>query len=149
MKRPSFDDLPLRTDGPRGNAWGLFDDGDTCGMLNLLTPEIIQAAAKEEIQEGYRVSTDLRLDHFSEPCFGRAPFHQSIRHKSPRVINDDTLTLNTQAASQWDGFRHYAYQEEGLFFGGRTQQELVTSEAIGTQGMLPKLLLFLYKPKDK
>lgn len=103
---PSFDSLPLRKDGPRGNTWGLFGDGDELGMLSRLTPENTIAAAKE-IVHGVRVSTDWNLDQPKIPCFGRVPFEQKIHHKAPRTVNDDILTFNTQSSSQWDGFRHF------------------------------------------
>ena len=53
VQKPAFQSLPLRPDGPRGNAWGLFGEHDEMGMLNLLTPENTAAAAKE-IVEGVR-----------------------------------------------------------------------------------------------
>ncbi|TPX18404.1 uncharacterized protein E0L32_011694 [Thyridium curvatum] len=131
LSKPSFNSLPLRKDGPHGNAWGLFGDQDQCGMLNLLTPATTAAAAKEII-DGVRISTDWPLDRMSKPCFGRAPFSHTIKTKAPRSVNDDSLAFNTQSSSQWDGFRHYAYQKEKLWFGGRTLDDLLTSDAIGT-----------------
>ena len=35
-------------------------------------------------------------------------------------MNDDVWTFNTQSSSQWDGFRHYAYQKERRFYNGAT-----------------------------
>ena len=132
--QPSFDSLPLQKDGPRGNAWGLFGAKDELGRLNLLTPENTREAAKEII-DGGRVSTDWRLDSMSPPCFGRAAFQQHINTKTPRVVNDDTLTFNTQSSSQWDGFRHFGYQDAGQFYGGCTQHDFDTSKADGIHGM--------------
>ncbi|RFN47834.1 hypothetical protein FIE12Z_7909 [Fusarium flagelliforme] len=63
--KPSFDSLPLRKDGPAGNAWGLFGNNDECGMLNLLTPDIVTKAASE-IRDGSRVSTDWPLNPWVE-----------------------------------------------------------------------------------
>ncbi|KAF7561169.1 hypothetical protein G7046_g2970 [Stylonectria norvegica] len=131
-QRPSFDSLPLRKDGPHGNAWGLFGDNDQCGMLNLLTPENTQNAAKE-IRDGVRVSTDWPLDRMSKPCFGRVPFEHNIKNKAPRTVNDDSLAFNTQSSSQWDGFRHYGYQKEKLYFNGKTPDDIVNTTFNGTQ----------------
>ncbi|KAF4477165.1 hypothetical protein FAGAP_12492 [Fusarium agapanthi] len=128
--KPSFDALPLRKDGPPGNAWGLFGENDQCGMLNLLTPDIIAKAASE-IRDGVRVSTDWPLNRMSRPCFGRASFKHEITTKSPRAVNDDTLTFNTQSSSQWDGFRHYAYQKERLWFNGKSLNDLLSSDVNG------------------
>ena len=136
MSKPPFSALPLRKDGPRGNAWGLFGEKDECGMLNLLTPETTIAAARE-IQDGTRVSTDWPLDSMSNPWFGRRVFGHTIKHKEPRVVNDDELVLNTQSSSQWDGFRHFGYQDERVYFNGTTQEQVLNSTVIGTDGAHP------------
>ncbi|KAJ6441095.1 cyclase protein [Purpureocillium lavendulum] len=135
--KPPFDALPLRKDGPRGNAWGLFGADDECGMLNLLTPETTQAAARE-ITDGTRVSTDWPLNSMAQPCFGRRPLVHALKEKAPRVVNDDELTFNTQSSSQWDGFRHFGYQKERVFFNGRTQQELNTTTVNGIHAWVEK-----------
>lgn len=132
-QKPPFDALPLRKDGPHGNAWGLFGATDQLGMLNLLTPQVKVAAARE-ITDGTAVSTDLPLDHLSRPCFGRAPFEQRIKNKAPRVVNDDTLVFNTQSSSQWDGFRHYGYQDAKVHFNGVTPEEISSTKVMGVDG---------------
>lgn len=131
--KPSFDSLPLRKDGPRGNAWGLFGPNDECGMLNLLTPENTARAAAE-IREGVRISTDWPLNSMSKPCFGRTPMEHTIKNKAPRASNDDVLTFNTQSSSQWDGFRHYGYQKEKVYFNGKVLDDLLTTNVNGVQG---------------
>lgn len=131
--RPPFEALPLRKDGPKGNAWGLFGENDQLGHLNLLTPETVAAAAKE-IVDGTRVSVNLPLGHLKTPCFGRVPLKHSLIRKDV-IAFDDSLDMNTQSSSQWDGFRHYAYQKEGLFFGGRTPEDILKDpEDMGTHG---------------
>lgn len=128
--KPAFDELPLRKDGPRGNAWGLFGKDDPCGMLNLLTPERVKAAA-QEIQDGVRVSTDWPLDFLSRPLFDRPAFSHTVLHKAPRTVNDDVLTFNTQSGTQWDGFRHYGYQDAKIFFNGHSLDDLLRSNVNG------------------
>ena len=103
---PKFEDLPLDPNGPVGNAWGLFGQNDQLGMLNLLTPRTVAAAA-QEIKDGIRISLDWPLNKPSTPNFNRAVFRQEISNKAPRCVNDDMLAFNTQSSSQWDGFRHY------------------------------------------
>ncbi|KAK5995470.1 hypothetical protein PT974_03878 [Cladobotryum mycophilum] len=129
--KPSFDALPLRKDGPHGNAWGLFGEDDQLGMLNLLTPETTINAAREII-DGTRVSTDLPIGRVSKPFWGRPALHHTIKKWEPVTINDDVVTFNTQSSTQWDGFRHFAYQKEKLFFGGKTQEDFYTSKVNGT-----------------
>lgn len=130
--KPAFDTLPLRKDGPPGNAWGLFGDQDQRGMLNLLTPENTAAAAKE-IVEGVRVSTDWPLDSMKTPCFGRAALEHTVKNKAPRHVNDDVLLFNTQSSSQWDGFRHFG-SKEGFYFNGCTLEDIQTSTRNGIHG---------------
>ncbi|OAA50501.1 hypothetical protein NOR_00951 [Metarhizium rileyi] len=128
--RPPFIDLPLRKDGPPGNAWGLFGPDDQCGMLNLLTPKTTANAARE-IMDGVRISTDWSLDSMSPPCFGRRLLEHTIKHDASRAVNDDELLLNTQSSSQWDGLRHYGYQEEKLYFNNRTQEDILNTNVNG------------------
>ena len=103
---PSFDNLTLDPSGPKGNAWGLFGKDNNLGMLNLLTPDVVQEAAKE-IKDGVRFGLDWELDRLPKPAFGRQAFDKKIVHKLPRIVNDDVLVFNTQSSTQWDGFRHY------------------------------------------
>lgn len=130
LRRPSFDSLPLQKDGPPGNAWGLYGEDDELGMLNLLTHETTLAAAKE-IVHGVRVSTDWPLDRMEVPAFNRQRFEQKLHHKAPRTVNDDILTFNTQSSSQWDGFRHFGYQEHKRYFNNRKQEDFTTSSQNG------------------
>ncbi|QSZ32729.1 hypothetical protein DSL72_002308 [Monilinia vaccinii-corymbosi] len=127
---PPFSSLPLQPNGPRGNAWGLYGASDQLGRLNRLTPENTIAAARE-IKHGIRISTDWPLDKPNIPCFGRAPFERKIIHKSPRSVNDDVLAFNTQSSSQWDGFRHFGYQDHKVYFNGCTQEEIHNSTRNG------------------
>ena len=105
---PPFSSLPLDPNGPPGNAWGRFGDRDQLGTLNLLTPPVIAAAARE-IVSGIRISLDWPLNKPSYPSFGREPYKHEIKQRGGpgRVVNDDILTFNTQSSTQWDGFRHY------------------------------------------
>lgn len=119
---PSFDELPLAKDGPPGNAWGLWGKDDELGMLNLITPKIVAAAASE-IQTGLRISLDLPLNKPSHPSFDRRRFHHEILNKAPMTMNDDAIYINTQSSTQWDGFRHYGYQGVKKFYNGHTQDE--------------------------
>lgn len=60
----------------------------------------------------------LPLDLIDPPFLGRTAFEKKIINKAPRVINDDVISFNTQSSSQWDSFRHFAFQKEGQFYGG-------------------------------
>ncbi|KAH6686214.1 hypothetical protein F5X68DRAFT_14376 [Plectosphaerella plurivora] len=114
---PSFDSLPLRKGDPPYSAWGLYGPNDELGTLNRLTDERVLAAAQSEIRTGARVSLNWPLDAQAKGTFfSRQGFHQQLIDKSPRFINDDVWTFNTQCSSQWDGLRHYGYQKERRFY---------------------------------
>lgn len=128
-ERPPFDSLPLDPTGPPGNAWGLYGDNDRLGALNMLTPAVVAAAARQEIQTGERVSLDWSLNKPSHPSFGRPPLEwkrivKKDVHGNDRTVNDDYVAFNTQGSSQWDGFRHYGYQQAKRFYGNVRIEEL-------------------------
>jgi len=129
-KRPPFSSLPLDPSGPPGNAWGLYGPSDELGSLNLLTPSTVVAAAKE-IQIGERVSLDWTLDNPSPPFFDREALNVKFYQRGEMAVNDDVLHFNTQCGSQWDGFRHYAYQQRRRYYGGRTREQLTGSKLLG------------------
>jgi hypothetical protein len=56
-----FHSLPLKKDGARGKAWGVFSPGHELRMLNRLTLKNTLAAAKG-IGHRTRVCTDWALD---------------------------------------------------------------------------------------
>jgi hypothetical protein len=56
--------------------------------------------------------------------FNRQAFHKDLYQKTPRIVNDDVWTFNTQSSSQWDGLRHYAYQKEAKFYNGVTLDDI-------------------------
>jgi hypothetical protein len=133
--RPPFTDLPLDKNGPPCNAWGLYGKDDELGALNMITPDTVKTAA-QEIQTGQRVSLDWYLNLPSFPSFGRPPFGWKMENRShpdgtKRIVNDDHLDINTQSSSQWDGLRHYGYQQAKRYYNNRSQQDVEGSEVIG------------------
>ncbi|OJJ52884.1 hypothetical protein ASPSYDRAFT_1165358 [Aspergillus sydowii CBS 593.65] len=122
---PALDDLPLRKGDPPFSAWGLWENTQL-GSLNYLSDDVVKAAAREEIQTGARVGLNLPIDFINPSLLGRVPFSKHIHNKAPRVINDDIITFNTQCSSQWDSFRHFAYQNEAKFYNGQASQTLFT-----------------------
>jgi len=144
MLRPSFADLPLGKTDPPFSAWGLYGNDDELGTLNLLTPQVVAAAAKE-IKTGMRIGLDLPLNYLDNPSHGRQGLTHKIISKAPRPVHDDTIELNTQVSrdrpahgthtstdiekigSQWDGFRHYGYpgvNGANKFYNGATGEDI-------------------------
>ncbi|KXJ86565.1 hypothetical protein Micbo1qcDRAFT_186026 [Microdochium bolleyi] len=125
---PSFSQLPVDKDGPRLNAWGLWGSKDQLGTLNLLTDDIVARAAAENIKTGARVSLNWSMTGASNPRFVRKLLEQNMINKAPlKHAHDDEWHFNSQCSSQWDGFRHYAYQDEAAYYMGRTAEEFAAS----------------------
>lgn len=127
---PPFDSLPIDKTGPRGNAWGLWGPEDQLGTLNHLTSSRVRDAAKSEIQTGDRVSLNWPIEGAAYPRFQhpRKRLEVTLINKEPRVAAfDDEWAFNTQCSSQWDGCRHYGYQETRQFYMGRTAADFTSN----------------------
>ncbi|TDZ26855.1 hypothetical protein Cob_v001325 [Colletotrichum orbiculare MAFF 240422] len=124
LNLPDFDDLPPVEGMPQGCAWGLFDrDGnkDVYGTLNLLTPEVVQAASSE-VKDGVSISLNWTLDGMNKLGIpGRKPTgHNILSFREGMSVDasawDDELEFNTQASSQWDSLVHWQHQPSGLAY---------------------------------
>ncbi|RFU25167.1 hypothetical protein B7463_g11173, partial [Scytalidium lignicola] len=124
---PNQPDLPKRSElpkipgAPEGAAW-FWGKEDQHGRLNLLTPQRI-LTAKEEIKLGHIVPLDLPLTVPDPPFFGREAFGHKLISLSP-VAYDETYSCNPQSGSQWDGFRHHANTDSGLFYNWLNHEEI-------------------------
>ncbi|TGJ81973.1 hypothetical protein E0Z10_g6785 [Xylaria hypoxylon] len=59
-----------------------------------------------------------------ETFFQRDALHRQLIDKAPRIINDDVWTFNSQVSTQWDGLRHFAYQDAQKFYNGVEQGDI-------------------------
>src|SRR5687767_899656 len=104
---PAYDDLTA------GRSWGIWGEDDVFGCLNLLTPERVVRAA-QCVRKGAVFALNLDVAQPDPPLYGRRrPEH--VVHSGERS-SDDELYFNTQASSQWDGFRHIT-GADGLYNG--------------------------------
>jgi hypothetical protein len=116
---PSYDELPVRDGAPAGASWGVWDD-DRLGCLNLLTPERARRGLACATR-GVVFPLDIDLALVDPPLFGRrAPVHE-VLPRTP-LSSDDQVLLNTQSATQWDGFRHERSPAHGAY-GGLPEEE--------------------------
>ncbi|KAF2187890.1 hypothetical protein K469DRAFT_724984 [Zopfia rhizophila CBS 207.26] len=113
---PDFVALTIDLSGPQDNAWDLFGNEDELGMLNLLTPDPVAAAAKE-IQTGVCISLDLPLNFSLYPCWEKKELARETSDDAARNVggpmNDDIVTFNTQGSVPWDGYRHFVWLKNG------------------------------------
>ncbi|CAK7200185.1 hypothetical protein SEUCBS139899_002876 [Sporothrix eucalyptigena] len=131
---PSFSSLPLREGDPPYSAWGLWGTDDHIGTLNRLTPAVVRGAASE-ISEGTRFSLNWCLSKPTTPGFLR--YKDAFEHTIVgEYVLDDKLVFNTQKSTQWDGLRHFAYQQQQLFYNGTTREQIVAEGSGGSEAAL-------------
>ena len=114
---PSYDELPVRAGLPPGSSWGVWGEDDRFGCLNLLTPERVRQAAGL-VRRGAVFSLNLELELPDPPLFRRSRLGHTVTGEVGRTGHDDVLDgWNTQASSQWDGFRHVLHPVHGHYGG--------------------------------
>jgi kynurenine formamidase len=112
---PSYDELPER-EGVRC-SWGLWGEDDVYGCLNLLTDERVAAAARQ-VRRGTVFPLNLSMALPDPPLFSRARMRHEVRGSSRSTSQDELLhDWNTQASTQWDGFRHVRREGHGHYNG--------------------------------
>jgi hypothetical protein len=111
---------------PDGSNWGDFGPDDQLGRLNFLTPERVQAGARE-IREGITFCLSLPLDRPGGNVLSPSRFppvlRPTLRNGRPRMnyrvaddnpdatdlICDDAAVLHTQYSTHWDAFSHAGF----------------------------------------
>ena len=92
---PDYADLPPAPNGGR-SGWGLFGAGDNLGLVNLMTPERIAAAARL-VRRGQVFCLDMPLGSVSPALatFRGAPRHH-VLHQAGTAGFDDGTTTSTR-----------------------------------------------------
>lgn len=103
---PNYDQLPVVEGVPHRSAWGVWGGDDRLGCLNK-----IDAAAVRRGLESARHGEVFSLNHgYGDDRLtrwqGREPFEHEARPVGGVALDDVLHGLNTQASTQWDGFRH-------------------------------------------
>lgn len=119
MALPTFDELP-KYKNFAGCAWGVWGPDDQLGTVNLLTDEVVQQAAAEEIKTGRSVSLNWPINFPEKPMFGRkGPEVCALaNHGADLPLRDDEIHVNTQSGTQWDGMRHFGVLEHKVYYQG-------------------------------
>jgi len=106
--------------------WGRWGDDDEIGTLNLITDEVVRAAAGE-IRTGRRLALGIPMDA-EGPQIGAVPGRDNPTHAMIMVdapltgdpsnftTSDDKVDLALQAATHWDALAHVSY--EGHLYNG-------------------------------
>jgi kynurenine formamidase len=121
---PSYADLPPAPHGGR-SAWGLFGPDDNLGLVNLMTPERIAAAARL-IRRGQLFCLDLPLGSISPAlaAFRGTPRHHVLHPPGTAGFDDVYDNFYPQAGSQWDSLAHVGYEPDQMY-NGATEREIL------------------------
>lgn len=122
MLLPPYAELPTIEGTGERHAWDVFGTDDQLGTLNLLTPELVTAAAGE-VESGQVICLSLPLTLPRPPLVGGRPaFHHKVTRS--RLGRDDSVDgFFLQGSSQWDGLQHIRFREFG-YYGGRDEDQL-------------------------
>jgi kynurenine formamidase len=127
---PSFRELPREGGGAR-QAWGLFGDDDSRGLMNLITAQRTVEAARL-VSKGSVFPLDMPVGLVDPPFFDRElPRHTLIQRRPGRTFDDFYDNVYSQASSQWDSLGHVAARE-GEFYNGATREQI----AAGTRNTI-------------
>jgi kynurenine formamidase len=127
VELPDYDDLPAAPLGGR-SAWGLFGPDDSTGLINLLTPERVLAAARL-IRKGAVFPLNAPLDAF-DPAIAASrgtPRHRVLHVPGTFGFDDVYDNFYPQASSQWDSLGHVGYGPDA-FYNGATEEQVQTGQ---------------------
>ena len=122
---PSYQELPPAPRGGR-SAWGLFGTDDNLGLINLLTPDRIVAAAGL-VRRGRVFPLDLPLGSVN-PALARsrgAPRHAILHDAGSPGFDDVYDNFYPQCSSQWDSLGHVGYAPDE-FYNGASEADILS-----------------------
>src|SRR6201982_4183295 len=121
---PDYADLPAASQGGR-SAGGLFGAEDNLGLVNLMTPERIAAAARL-VRRGQVFCLDMPLGSVNPAlAASRGAPRPHILHQPGTAGFDDVYdNFYPQASSQWDSLAHVGYAPDQMY-NGVTEQEVL------------------------
>ncbi|MEU7556929.1 cyclase family protein [Streptomyces eurythermus] len=110
----------------RVNNWGRWGADDETGTLNLITDEVVRAAAGE-VRTGRRVplALPLRQDGVQtgvipgrvNPLHTMVQLNQELFGPGTVACSDDVVTMGLQAGTHWDALTHVSHS--GTLYNGR------------------------------
>ena len=102
---PDYDDLPPAPLGGR-TAWGMFGADDQAGLVNLITPERVVAAAAL-VRKGAVFPLNAPVGAFDPAIASHrgVPRHRVLHTEGSIAFDDVYDNFYPQASSQWDSAR--------------------------------------------
>lgn len=119
------------------NNWGRWGDDDELGTLNLITDDVVAAAARL-VRSGKRFALGLPLDE-NGPQLGFIPGRDNPKRTmhainsaqlgddNPIRFSDDSVEMGLQAATHWDALAHASY--DGRLWNGFAASDIDASGA--------------------
>ncbi|QLY33113.1 cyclase family protein [Nocardia huaxiensis] len=137
MASPEFLDIAKRV-----NNWGRWGSDDEIGTLNLITDEVVRAAAAT-VRTGRRVALAVPLSQQGIQTGmipGRVnPLHSMIAVNwemfGPKTIatSDDVVTMGLQAGTHWDALTHIS--RDGRIYNGRPADTITAHGGAAVSGI--------------
>ncbi|MEU7041168.1 cyclase family protein [Streptomyces varsoviensis] len=134
---PEFHDIAKRV-----NNWGRWGEADELGTLNLITADVVRAAAAT-VRAGRRVPLALPLQQDGVQTGmipGRVnPLHTMVAVNlemfGPGTVatSDDAVTMGLQAATHWDGLTHVSHS--GKLYNGRPADSITAHGGAAFHGI--------------
>ncbi|MFF4851113.1 cyclase family protein [Streptomyces sp. NPDC001194] len=110
----------------RVNNWGRWGADDEIGTLNLITAEVVRAAASE-VRTGVRIPLALPLKEDGvqaglipgrvNPLHTMVQINQELFGPGTVACSDDAVTMGLQSATHWDALTHVSHS--GRIYNGR------------------------------
>jgi kynurenine formamidase len=121
---PRYQDLPPAPRGSR-SGWGLFGPDDNLGLVNLLTPERVAAAAGL-VRTGRVYPLDVPLGGIAPALArNRGTARHQVLHQAGSIGFDDVYdNVYPQSGSQWDSLGHMGYAPDE-FYNGATEADML------------------------
>jgi kynurenine formamidase len=122
---PTLSEAELRDTALRLRNWGRWGDQDEVGTVNLVSAEMIVAAARL-VQSGQVISLAMPFDRKGPHTAGRKgrynPIHYMIQTGTDAYCGsqdadglryaDDAIAMPTQCGTQWDALSHVFYDDD-------------------------------------
>ncbi|MEU8892204.1 cyclase family protein [Streptomyces sp. NPDC048442] len=110
----------------RVNNWGRWGADDEIGTLNLITDDVVRAAA-QSVRTGHRIPLALPLQQDGvqsgmipgrvNPLHSMVQINQELFGPGTVATSDDAVTMGLQAGTHWDALTHASHS--GKIYNGR------------------------------
>jgi kynurenine formamidase len=121
---PAFDELPVLEGLGLRHAWDAYGRDDEVGALGRLGPRDVLRAV-ELVRDGTVWSLTLPLDAIDPPLYGREALRHTVFQVDRNTWDDKLDNVYLQSSTHWDGLRHVAAREHGLWGGRSDAGEIV------------------------